>query len=234
MLSQSSPAGCLGGHGSRFFPTTSIRVRQASRFPGPSPVVVRAASISIEEESRMRPPHIVRTVLFGALIALGMTSAPARAAFVATESTTVTASTGGSYLYSYTIAVAPTSTVAATEFDLQLNAAIDPNSIISPSDFFTFYTPGDPFITFTAFDNGIAPGSSGTFSFTSTVGPGMGGYSTSGLDNSNFSNPSVQGMTFVPGVTVPEPSSLLLTGLGACGALGGYARSRRRSPMARG
>ena len=184
----------------------------------------------------MRPADVLKFVFLGALLAPAMAAAPARAAFVATETTNVVLEKNGFYMYSYTIAVAASSTVSASEFDLQLYAPIDPNSIISPSNFFTFYTVGDPFISFTADYNpngfdGIAPGSTGTFSFVSAAAPGNGSYQTSGLDDSSGSVDAIPGITNIP---VPEPSSLLLTVLGASGGLGWFARGRRRADATRG
>ena len=187
----------------------------------------------------MRLSRIIRSaVLCGVCIAVSLSLAPAQGAFIASETATVTPLMGGtSYLYSYTVTVSALSTVSASEFDLALNAPIDPNSIISPSNFFSFYTLGDPFITFTAFDNGtaangISPGSSGTFSFTSAYAPAMASYQVVGLDPS-FTTDIVAGATLAPSV-VPEPSSLLLASLGMGGILGGFLRSRRRSTHSAG
>ena len=178
----------------------------------------------------MRRSHWKMPVFFGAFFALMLSLAPAQGAFIATETTTVTQLSNASFLYSYTVNVATSSTISASEFDLSLVGAINPNSIINPSNFFNFYNVGDPFIQFIATGddptqfNGISPGSSGTFSFTSLFAPVTGSYQIQGLD-SNAGVVDITGSTLVPGV--PEPSSLLMSGLGLCGALGWIARSRR-------
>ena len=173
-----------------------------------------------------------KTFFWGALVLLATIGASARADFIATESTTVTRLSPSLYLYSYSVSVAANSTASVSEFDLALNAPINANSIVSPSNFFAFYTTGDPFISFTAFDNGtpfngIAPGSSGTFSFTSAFGPATASYQVSGIDpNAGFV--ALSGTTAAPSI-VPEPSSLMLLGCGLCGAVGLARRARGRS-----
>ena len=83
-------------------------------------------------------------------------------------------------MFSYLVAVAPTSTTPLTEFDLALTpdttsgiftpygATIMPVS--APAGFVDTYTAGDPVIMYTATAGsaGIAPGTTGIFSF---IGP---------------------------------------------------------------
>ena len=125
---------------------------------------------------------------------------------------------------------AATSTVSISEFDLAVNDPIGLTSITNPNNFITFYNPGDSFITFTTFDGGIAPGSAGVFLFISFSGPGLVSDLVRGLDSSLFNNVDVSGIVVGP-ATVPEPSSLLLCGLGAVAPLGLALRSRWRRPI---
>ncbi len=181
----------------------------------------------------MRPRNSVRMVLLGAVFALVSSFAPARAAFIATETSSVTP-IGGEFLYSYTVNVGAASTAYASELDLALGGTIDAGSIINPSNFTSVYSPGDSFsgpsISFYAVDNGtnnsgISPGSSGTFSFLSVNTPTSGAYQALGID-STAGIVTIQGLASVP--SVPEPSSLLMSGFSICGALGLFVRSRRR------
>ena len=186
----------------------------------------------------MRRPN-VGIVFLGAILVLAFCSAPSQGAFIATETSSVNPLANGEYLYSYTVTVAANSTAFASEVDLALGGTIDTTaSIINPNNFTSVYSPGDSFtgpsISFYATNDGtqnpltigISPGSSGTFSFLSTNAPTTGAYQILGID-STAGIVTIQGSAIVPG-TVPEPSSLLMSGLGVCGALGLFARSRRR------
>ncbi len=166
--------------------------------------------------------------------AWGLVPASARAGFVASLSATVTPEAGGSFLYAYAINVSPSGTVAASEFDLSLPAPIDPTSIIMPTDFFSFYNYGDPDISFIALDAGILPGSSGTFSFMSTYGPGPVDSLVRGLDMSTYNVDDLSGTVSGPvSVSVPEPSSWLMAATAALGVAGLFVGNRRPGSTAR-
>ncbi len=184
----------------------------------------------------MRLRELCATAFLGGLIICLGSVAPARASFIATETTNVVAVNPSLYFYSYTVTVSAASTSSVSEFDLALSAPILDAGITFPMNFFSFYTSGDPFITFTAFDNGapfigIAPGSSGTFSFYSNYAPGAFGYQASGFDTNSGTPGAIQGTTLAPSL-VPEPASLLMSGLGLCMALGLGVRSRRSAVVA--
>ena len=186
----------------------------------------------------MRHLSAFKGLMLGMLVALSVGATSVQADFIATETTTVNQLSSNLYFYSYTVAVSSNSTASASDFALSLGAPIMENTIVNPTNFFAFYTSGDPFITFTAFDNGtpfngIAPGSSGTFSFYSSSAPVMGFFQTSGFDSTSGIFSTITGSALVPGV-VPEPSSLLLSGLGFCGVLGLLARTRSRSAVSFG
>jgi hypothetical protein len=163
---------------------------------------------------------------------------PARAGLVASVTVDVTPEAGGMSLYAYTLAVAAASTSAVSEFDLNLTSETASgiftppgaplSSITMPTGFINLYTPGDPTISFFSTDpsTDIAPGTSALFSFLSISSPTtLQPYQLSTFDGSG--SPPVLGSVLGPTV-VPEPSGLVLSGLGVLGLIGGRARARSR------
>lgn len=174
--------------------------------------------------------HLRRSIaaLSAAILAVALSPVAARADFSVLV-TGLESQTGSLYTYNYS--VGNTGTVAVSEFDIAVNDPIGLTSIVAPSDFFISYTPGDSSISFIATDAGIAPGSFGFFSITSTSAPGLMADQALGLDPSSFIPGIFQGSVIAPSV-VPEPSSLLMLSLGTAGVLGRLARARRRPTTA--
>ncbi len=175
----------------------------------------------------MRRLGILGHALVVAVVGLLCAVAPARAGFSGDVQSSATRIDGGLYLYTYVVSDAASSTASITEFDVTVK---DPNvtgSITAPGNFFTFYSPTDSLLSFTAFDAGIAPGTSGTFSFVSSYEPGQVSESIQGFDSSASSPVSLAGMV-TGAATVPEPSSLVMCALGAIGGFGLIARSARK------
>jgi hypothetical protein len=163
----------------------------------------------------------------------GVTSA--RAGLVASVSEVTTPEAGGMSLYTYTVAVGQTSTIAVSEFDLNLTSGSTSgvntpvgaplSSIMMPNGFINLYTLGDPTISFfsTSASTDIAPGTSEIFSFISTSNPTMSEpYQLTSFDGSGG---TVMGFVLGP-TSVPEPSSLVLCGIGALALLGRLAHGR--------
>lgn len=160
-----------------------------------------------------------------AITALGL--APARGGFDASVSATVTPEAGGLFLYSYTVTTSPSSTLATSEFIVDIGVTADLTAITAPSGFDAFYSAGDPIIDFQSFSSStdIGIGQSGSFSFTSTVNPGLLGDVLRNLDDTGGTFTDLAGTTLAP---APEPSSLALCGIGGT-ALWLAARRRRRA-----
>ena len=180
-----------------------------------------------------------RTALLLALFALAMGAPAAQAAFDATLTGTVSAPVAGVFTYTYTMTVKADSTVAATEMDLTLAAPIDPNSIMvftasgaTATDFLGFYNPGDPDIQFYYVGSAAGIGGAGvvdsrTFSFTSLFGSGGSSTSQYAIGMADPTAAALTGFAIGPAIPAPEPSSLLMCGLGAVGGLGLLRRNRR-------
>ncbi len=163
----------------------------------------------------------VRTfVTVATTILFALSAQHAHADLVATV-TPSTSTSGGTTTYNYVVANAVTSTGLVTEFDLALPTDANLSSITAPADFFPFYDPGDFDIMFTAFDlTGIAPGLTGTFSFTSPDAPGSIVDQLAGVDNVSGSYITIPGTTLGPAdaTPTPEPSTVALFGTGLLGA----------------
>ena len=173
------------------------------------------------------------------LLMSGVTSA--RAGLVASVSEVTTPDAGGMSLYTYTVAVDPTSTLAVSEFDLNLTSGSTSgintpvgaplSSITMPNGFINLYTLGDPTISFfsTSASTDIAPATSEMFSFISTSNPTM--LQPFQLTSFDGSGGTVMGSVLGP-TSVPEPSSLVLSGLGVMGLMGWLANIRPRKHVA--
>ena len=161
-----------------------------------------------------------------AIVAFGQ--APARAVFITTVTPTVTPQGGGVFLYSYNVANSPNSTVGVAEFDVDVYTGANLASLTNPVGFLALYTAGDSFVQFLSTDpaSDIAPGTSGVFSFTSIYGPALANDLTRGFDPTGAPAQNA-GRTLAP---VPEPSALVLFGLGLA-ALPVVRAYRRRAAV---
>jgi hypothetical protein len=177
-------------------------------------------------------------ITFGLVFLFTSGITPARAGLVASVTVDITPEAGGMSLYSYAVTVDPTSTLAVSEFDLNLTSGsfsgintpvgAPLSSIMMPTGFINLYTLGDPTISFfsTSEASDIAPGTFGVFSFISTSNPTM--LQPFQLTSFDGSGGTVTGSILGP-TSVPEPSGLVLLGLGALGLLGRLAHVRSRT-----
>ncbi len=182
-----------------------------------------------------------RAALLLAFFALAAGAPSARAAFDATLVGTVSAPVAGVYTYTYTLTAQADST-PITELDLTLAAPIDPNSVTVyagkgavgtaiATDFFGFYNAGDPDIQFYYAGAGLGLGGTTldirTFTFTSMFGSGGASTSLFLMGGADPTAAGLAGSVIGPAIPAPEPSSLLMCGLGAIGGLGLLRRNRR-------
>ena len=162
-----------------------------------------------------------------AILTCGLT--PARGAFLATVSATVTNEPGALYFYNYTVSTASASTGSTSDFSLNVNAAANLTGIAAPSGFDIFYVTGGTTLEFQSSDpsTDIMPGTTGSFSFTSVVGPASGTDVLRNIDDVGGTFTDLAGTVLAP---VPEPASLVLYGVGAAALI--LATRRRRVPSA--
>lgn len=165
-----------------------------------------------------------------AIAALGFWTGPsaARGDLITSLTVDVTQTGGGPYTYSYSLSVDPNSTLGAAQFFLEVSPTANLGAVSAPSGWAEIYSAGDPDIFFLSLDpsTDVAPGMSGSFSFTSTIGPSPGDDLVRGFgDDGSVGENS--GMILTP-ASVPEPSSLLLGVLGVAGAAV-WCRTRRWS-----
>jgi hypothetical protein len=176
----------------------------------------------------MRIIRVSTSGFAAALLIVAFGSSPSEAGLVTTVTPTVTPQVGGTFLYSYQVANDSISTVGVAEFDLAVSVQSNLTSLSAPMGFLSLYTTGDAFVQFLSTDSSfdIAPGSSGSFSFNSPLGPVLEPDLTAGFDSTSgtrFQNP---GSTLAP-AAAPEPSTLVLFAMGSI-VLGAVTVRRRR------
>ena len=173
----------------------------------------------------MNRSHRLVWALLAAVAAVA-TGPAVRADLMTTVLPTVLPGAGGTYDYSYLVTNAATSTVGIAEFDLSAADTANLTNIVNPDGFIDAYATGFEDIEFYAVDTspGIAPGSSGVFSFTSTVAPDVGFYQSVGYDGTTGEPFESGGNTATP-TAVPEPATAAVAGLAAAAA--GLGRRRR-------
>jgi hypothetical protein len=153
----------------------------------------------------------------------------ARADFVTTLTAEVTVAPAGLNLYTYTLANQADSDLPAVDLIINVDPSADLQNIAGPTGWTIFYDGGDPDVEWfsPSSDTDLQVGSSAVFSFESLLGPGDQQFLVTGLDASipsiDFNSGDISGPV---AAAVPEPSSVLMFGLGSLGLLGAAARSR--------
>lgn len=126
---------------------------------------------------------------------------------------------GSFFFYEYTLANDAASTVGASSFFLDVSTQADLQSVSGPAGWDVFYASGDPFVEFASPDTilDLPPGSQGSFSFLSRLGPGDVPYLVRGLDESTGAICDATGLTQSATRAVPEPASIILLVIGGLG-----------------
>lgn len=139
----------------------------------------------------------------------------ASGALVTTLTVSVTPQAGGQNLYEYTLTNLSESTLPVFQFDLAVAEDADLQDIAGPSGWGVDYAAGGGFVSFfvDADDAELIAGTTGLFSFLSWLGPIASDYVVVGVAPPAFD--VNEGQVGAPGAAaVPEPASLVLSGLG--------------------
>jgi hypothetical protein len=174
---------------------------------------------------------IARIGLFG-IISLSWGWTSAQGDFLTTLTVDVSPEASNLFLYNYTLSNHNDSDLPAAAFSLDIAAQADLQSITGRAGWDIFYSARDTLISWessaASFD--LPPGFNDVFSFVSPLGPMLTDYLVVGLDETTFEIQTNQGQIAGPMTSaVPEPSALLLCGIGFLGLLGYVAWSRHRS-----
>jgi PEP-CTERM motif len=164
----------------------------------------------------MRHRHPWLVVLLSSVISLAAARS-AEADFITSLSVNVSP-TGGIFQYDYTLMNSTQSTVSAYVFALAVDPAANLQSIGTPIGWDSTYNVGDTSITWSAPSDQLAlePGFSAFFAFTSVDPPLTRNYDVTGFDPDQFQFYDNPGTTWAPGISsVPEPSALILLGIGS-------------------
>jgi len=173
------------------------------------------------------PPRWGMALAFALTIAAG--AAPARGAFLATVTSTVTQESATVFRYDYTVTNLATSTLPLTDFFVDVSTAANLTTITNSLGWDVSYNPGDPDVAFNAPDPStfLMPGApAATFEFRSALGSGL------LPDQLRSADPSTVTVTNINGLVlsaVPEPSSLALGLVGGSAVFLARRRSRRRA-----
>lgn len=150
--------------------------------------------------------------------------------FIATVTVNVKPLGSGLDEYDYTVSNSSQSTVDAYAFGLTIDQGADLQSITSPTGWQPDYTLGSTTISWSTGTDALTPGNSALFSFDSLESPTSMPYQVTGFDPTMFQFYPSTGSILAPGVaSVPEPGSLVLSGIGALGVLAILARRGRQA-----
>jgi len=166
---------------------------------------------------------------------LPLLGAVAKGGFITTLTATTTPEPGGLTLYSYALTTDPASTLNAEGLGISVSADANLINITGPTGWEITYNTGDTLVTWESSDpsTDLLPGQSAIFSFESPLGPAQQSYLATGFDTTGTIFGTYTGNVSGPGVTsVPEPSSLLLSGIGVLGVLITLARRSWRQGVA--
>ena len=164
-----------------------------------------------------------------ALVAIFGGRQSARAGLITNVTVATTPVAGGLTQYDYTVSNESSSTITASFFFVAVDTTANLSVMTAPTGWDISYATGDPVIEFSSPNSSldIIPGTSGQFSFESPLTPLITTDAVAGID-SNLNFVQNDGFTLGP---VPEPSCVLLCGLGALGVLA-FHRGLQRNQSA--
>jgi PEP-CTERM motif len=167
--------------------------------------------------------------LFAMILVAGVAQS-ARGDFVTSLTVSVTQQPGGLFEYDYTLKDEAASDLPVFQLSLNVAPSANLSSLAGPSGWDVVYNPGDIQVLWSSEDSStdILPENIGLFSFSSAGAASLQDYLIAGISDSPPDLETNSGQILGPGVSsVPEPSALILLGVGVLAVIGYFCSGAR-------